>query len=1415
MQSVLFWMTYETSGHVMELSLVTEEIDEKQFSEPQEVLPVIEENQLTAEEVFPNVTMEYIVDELIRTSSGYELRDTSETVRYFDHSGRLYEIKDEKGNQVLYTFDGSSTRITKITEKTGASVRSIELTYDVNGRLDTVKDFKNTPVKFAYATVNNQPVLQKITFAVGTTAEKTVEFGYDPTTARLTSVKDANGNTGKIEYDKVNNRVTKLIDPRSSSIYSQLIYANQKTTYVDSKGNKTEYTYSIPEARTVNVTQIIENAGGANQSTTKYEWKNNLLEKEYEPDKDTGAAATATTITQYDSKGNVTGASTTGNQSFTQTIDAKNNVVSSKESSGIFENNIYDAVSNLISSTTNFNLTDYSQYDKFGNVTRSVSPTRDIYNRLANSQFETADASGLPSGWIRFSASNAGSHTLSTDSKFGQKAAQISLSGTGDAGYFRQQFKVDPAESQRIYTVSARVKTINLTGEGARIRIYPLDSANVNLKNTDGSIYQEMSAPLTGTTDWTELSKTVTLPAGTAAVRVDLLAKGQGTALFDGVQAVYGTTLPEYSANENTGFEAGASASLDGWTLNNLGTGDGPSTVVKQSGASSVRVTGNGTQRYAGQYVEVKGKQNDPITFSGWANTTSAAAAGDLKLRLWLTYTDGTSASFDLPFMSGSHAHNKWQFAKNTIRAPKDFKQAKIYAIYSKTSGYAYFDNIKVEPTGSSVGKTYDANGVNMTSETDAFGNTTTYVYDANGNETKVTDAENRVKDRQYDPMNRVTSVSLGPTKGIQTTYSYDKQGNLLSRIDPRGNKTSFSYNAINEVERETDPLGKFYRYEYDGEANVTKIERGQNTTVSSTVTFGYDAKNNEVTKSVNGAKLYDKTYFKNNLLKSILTPADGTYTFDYDSSQRLTKAVSPGYTIENIYETASSNPANGLRTSFKETLGTSVFTTRYAYDGSQRLTTLTAPDNTAYNYFFNERSQPVRQESPNVVQLHEFDEDGQLTAQTVLGQSSVQYRYSYDRSGQVISYAAGNKTHRYTYDEYNRLVKWHNGSKETSYRYDIAGNLENPQGRTLSFNTANEVAGFTYDSEGNLLDDGRLTYTWDGLGQLVSSTDQATGSQVRYTYHPDGLRKTKIVGSTIHRYHYDGSQLVRITDSSGRTVWAFTWNASKLIQVTNAAGETFEAVTNHRGDVVRLLDKAGNTVAEYDYDPWGNLVSPEPSDSRVKGQPIRYAGYVYDTEMKLYYLQARYYDPATSRFVSRDPDPGDEDDPATMNGYTYADGNPVTKIDPDGHFAQFIPIAIAGYRVYKAYKTYKKVKGLTKVTNKTGTYVISYSNGYKYIGKGSLKRARKSAKQHQKKDGAKINTIAWRPAKNSRQAFIREYKLMKKMVSIQMWQETKNQTGTNYITKLIVQGENITKGIMVDIKIRWSELNVARLNPD
>ncbi|MBB3909370.1 RHS repeat-associated core domain-containing protein [Anoxybacteroides rupiense] len=275
--------------------------------------------------------------------------------------------------------------------------------------------------------------------------------------------------------------------------------------------------------------------------------------------------------------------------------------------------------------------------------------------------------------------------------------------------------------------------------------------------------------------------------------------------------------------------------------------------------------------------------------------------------------------------------------------------------------------------------------------------------------------------------------------------------------------------------------------------------------------------------------------------------------------------------------------------------------------------------------------------------------------------------RYTYDVDGNIVTCFDGADS--YTYDFANRLKSWTYQGNTVQYDYDASGNLKNPHGKTLTFNAANEIEGFTYDDAGNLLKDDRYQYTWDGEGRLLSVKDVNGNTVASFTYRPDGLRETKTVNGVTYHYHYDGSDLIRVTDDSGQTVWAFTWANGKPNTVTNANGDTFYYVTNYRGDVVRIIDENGATVANYSYDPWGKVLSVS-ENAAVAGQPIGYAGYYYDRETKLYYLQARYYDPETARFISRDPDPGDKDDPITQNAYTYANDNPVMLVDPDGNYA-------------------------------------------------------------------------------------------------------------------------------------------------
>ena len=88
-----------------------------------------------------------------------------------------------------------------------------------------------------------------------------------------------------------------------------------------------------------------------------------------------------------------------------------------------------------------------------------------------------------------------------------------------------------------------------------------------------------------------------------------------------------------------------------------------------------------------------------------------------------------------------------------------------------------------------------------------------------------------------------------------------------------------------------------------------------------------------------------------------------------------------------------------------------------------------------------------------------------------------------------------------------------------------------------------------------------------------------------------------------------------------------------------------YYAVYNSRGDVEAFYNSAGTLRTRYIYDSWGNVVKivdangNEITDQNNVGfiNPIRYRGYYYDSETGFYYLQSRYYDPETGRFLNAD----------------------------------------------------------------------------------------------------------------------------------------------------------------------------------
>ena len=176
---------------------------------------------------------------------------------------------------------------------------------------------------------------------------------------------------------------------------------------------------------------------------------------------------------------------------------------------------------------------------------------------------------------------------------------------------------------------------------------------------------------------------------------------------------------------------------------------------------------------------------------------------------------------------------------------------------------------------------------------------------------------------------------------------------------------------------------------------------------------------------------------------------------------------------------------------------------------------------------------------------------------------------------------------------------------------------------------------------------------------------------QITFEYNEDGLRQRKTVNGTDTDYFYNGSVLIGMQRGSSK--FLFSYDAAGNVVSVKYNGNEYYYVRNGQGDIVKLIDSTGTTVVEYIYNTWGKKVTTTGSLAGSLGliQPFRYRGYVYDFETGFYYLESRYYDPTTGRFISADVLLSTGQGVIGNNAYAYCLDNPANMCDDGGSAAR------------------------------------------------------------------------------------------------------------------------------------------------
>ena len=592
----------------------------------------------------------------------------------------------------------------------------------------------------------------------------------------------------------------------------------------------------------------------------------------------------------------------------------------------------------------------------------------------------------------------------------------------------------------------------------------------------------------------------------------------------------------------------------------------------------------------------------------------------------------------------------------------------------------------------------YDSTGNYVTAETNEQGSTTQYAYDANGNKTAVTDGNGNVTNYTYDTNGNVLSIKNGTSgndysytgsgsvskithNGFSYSFNYDVFYNLVSTKIGNVAITSNTYDSNGNLAKTTYANGDYFEYTYDDYGNISVIT-GETGKIAEMI---YN-KQGLVTKAVDyssGETSYYYYTFDGSLEREYRTSSDGSLTHYI-----ITNA--DGNTVE---KTSVNGQTKTITTgtdkdgkSFVSNDGVTNETSTDDFGRTTQVRTVRSDGTLVFNTDYEYANGKAENSTTNLVSKY---------SQSYGSDSVLSYDYSYDNNGNITEIKQNGKhINKYTYDSLNEVKEEYDYVNKfyINYSYDGAGNLQNKyeqvldptygyptgtqHGNTYEYTETSwkdkltKINGdnITYDANGNPLTyrDG-MSFEWEN-GRILKKINTSDKS-VQMSYDSNGMRTQKSVDGVKTNYYYDSNKNL-IALVKGNDTLLFYYDSDGSATSFSYNGTMYFYVKNLQGDVVRIIDLSGTEVASYVYDSWGNIKDTKGEPTIREINPIRYRGYVYDTETSLYYLQSRYYDPFTGRFLNADDTHYIMFPSLMANLYTYCDNNAISNTDTNGKTA-------------------------------------------------------------------------------------------------------------------------------------------------